>query len=386
MLIWLLSAGNFVVGMGAFVVVGLLPPIASGFGIGADQAGWLMTAYALAYAIGSPLGVALTGRLPRRWLMSAALGGFGAAAALSALAPSFDTLLAARVLAALSAGLFTPIAAAVAAAQAPPAARGRILARVFFGLTLAQVLGVPTGAYVAHVAGWRAAFALVALLAIPLSLALWRRIPADLAFQPTALRALAAALSDGRAMLAVSFTAFFMAAIYTLYTYLAPLLQAGMGFDGATVSLALLIFGFGAVAGNLLGGVLGDRLGPARTLTLLAGTQVVLMPTFALLPLPLTALWALLFLWSVFGWSFMAPQQMRLIALAPERQAVLLALNAAAIYVGAAIGGAVGGWTLGGAGALALGPVAGALGLIPLGVLWASARLEFAIDKAHLSR
>ena len=376
MLIWLLSAGNFVIGMGAFMVIGLMPLLAEDLGVGQGRAGTVLTIYALAYAIGSPLLVALTGRVPRRALLAAAMGLFGLAALGAALAPTLPLLLAARVAGALGAGLFSPLAAATAAGLSPPAGRGRALARVFFGLTLAQVIGVPAGAWLAYSLSWHLAFLIVAVLALPVVVGVLRVVPRDLAFQPTTLRGLGAALADLRGLVTTAYTALFLGAVYILFTYIAALLQQQMGYDGSGVSLFLFVFGIGAVGGNLLGGVLADRLGPQRTLTLLAGAQVLLMPLFSLLPMPDALLLSLGLVWSLAGWSFMPSQQMRLIEMAPERQNVNLALNAAAIYAGAGLGGWVGGMVIEAFGLRATGLAAGLAMTLALSNLWLAARLR----------
>ncbi len=377
MLIWLLSAGNFVIGMGAFMVIGLMPLLAEDLGVGQGRAGTVLTIYALAYAIGSPLLVALTGRVPRRALLAAAMGLFGLAALGAALAPTLPLLLAARVAGALGAGLFSPLAAATAAGLSPPAGRGRALARVFFGLTLAQVIGVPAGAWLAYSLSWHLAFLIVAVLAAaPVVVGVLRVVPRDLAFQPTTLRGLGAALADLRGLVTTAYTALFLGAVYILFTYIAALLQQQMGYDGSGVSLFLFVFGIGAVGGNLLGGVLADRLGPQRTLTLLAGAQVLLMPLFSLLPMPDALLLSLGLVWSLAGWSFMPSQQMRLIEMAPERQNVNLALNAAAIYAGAGLGGWAGGMVIEAFGLRATGLAAGLAMTLALGNLWLAARLR----------
>ena len=376
MLIWLLSAGNFVIGMGAFMVIGLMPLLAEDLGVGQGRAGTVLTIYALAYAIGSPLLVALTGRVPRRALLAAAMGLFGLAALGAALAPTLPLLLAARVAGALGAGLFSPLAAATAAGLSPPAGRGRALARVFFGLTLAQVIGVPAGAWLAYSLSWHLAFLIVAVLALPVVVGVLRVVPRDLAFQRTTLRGLGAALADLRGLVTTAYTALFLGAVYILFTYIAALLQQQMGYDGSGVSLFLFVFGIGAVGGNLLGGVLADRLGPQRTLTLLAGAQVLLMPLFSLLPMPDALLLSLGLVWSLAGWSFMPSQQMRLIEMAPERQNVNLALNAAAIYAGAGLGGWVGGMVIEAFGLRATGLAAGLAMTLALGNLWLAARLR----------
>ena len=149
-----------------------------------------------------------------------------------------------------------------------------------------------------------------------------------------------------------------------------------MGYARNGISAAFLTFGFGAVAGNLLGGRLADEIGPGRTLVALACLEVAILPLFSLLPIPAVLLFALILLWSACGWSFMAPQQSRLIALAPERQAVVLALNAAAIYLGAAGGSAVGGAVLARYGVGALGIAGGLAALVALGNILAARALR----------
>ncbi|MCK0169189.1 MFS transporter [Jannaschia sp. S6380] len=342
-LIPVLSLANFVIGMGAFLVVGALTPIARGLSMSAAEAGSVLTVYALSYAVLSPVLVALTGRIGRRRVMTAGMVLFAAGATASALAPSEGWLLAARVLAASGAGMTTPVAAAVAVALAPPEARGRVLARVFLGLTLAQVAGVPFGSWVAYAHGWRAAFVLVAGLAALAAVAIWIRVPAGLSFQPVRLADLAAVLRAPRLMLAILFTASFLGAIYVPFTYVAPLLETTLGLGRDGVTLALVIAGAGAVVGNLAGGRMSDRLGPYRSLLILACLQVGLMPLLSLLPVPLAAAFALIFVWMAAGYAFNAGQQVRLVALAGARAPVALSLHAASIYLGAAIGAAAGG-------------------------------------------
>ena len=379
-LIAILSACNFIIGMGAFVIVGLVDPIATDLRISVTAAGGLLTVYALGYAVLSPLLVAATGRIGRRRVLFYGLAIFAAANALLATLPGLVPLYGARLMAAAGAGMVTPVTAAVAAGLSAPENRGRALASVFFGLTLAQVAGVPVGSWIAYTFGWRVAFAIVALAALPCLWLIWTRVPAGLSFAPVALRDLGRVLGNVTQMAAVLFTASFLGGIYVVFTFLAPLLTQTMGYGRDGITLVLVVFGFGAVLGNLAGGWLTDRIGPMKTLTLLCLAQIVLMALFSSLPVPVAALLALVFTWSVFGWSFVAPQQLRLITLAPEEASVLLALNAAAIYVGAALGSALGGAVLEGFGLNALG-IAGAI--VGLGAL---AHLLWSHRRANLER
>lgn len=367
-----LSAANFAIGMGAFVVIGVLSPIAESFSLSSAEAGWVMTTYALAYAVASPLLVAITGGVDRRAVLTIGLAIFSVAAGLSALATDASLLFAARVATAFGAGLITPVAAGVAAAASAPERRGKALAAAFFGLTLAQVLGVPAGAWLGYSFGWQTVFALTALLGAAALIMVRAHVPAGLPFQVTSLASLRAALTDLKTVLAILFTVLNIGAVYVFYTYTAPVLETRMGFTRNGVSLFLLAFGFGAVAGNLLGGFFTDRIGAFRTLALVGVAQVLFLPFYSFLPAPEWALFAHAFIWSTFGWCFAASQQTRLISLAPERANVMLALNAASIYVGVSLGSWIGGAAIAIAGLDALGLVGAGVAALALIALFAS--------------
>lgn len=371
-----LSACNFVIGIGAFAIIGFLEPLGADLGRTPAQAGQLMTIYAVAYAVLSPLLVAISGNVGRRRIMAAGFALYALAALMCALAPNFAVLGGARVLAAAGAGIFTPLAAAVAAGLYPEAQRAKVLAAVFFGLTISQVIGVPAGSWIAYTFGWRWALWLVFALAVPCIWLIWTRVPAGLKFQPVSMRDLRNLMGEGRVMLAIGFTASFIGAQYVLFTYIAPLLAQTMGFERNGITLVLMVSGLGAVAGNIMGGYLSDRFGWRITLTALCLVQMCVMPMFSLLPLSVPQLFVLIFLWAMGSWSFMAAQQVRLIKLAGHRAPVVLALNAAAIYVGAAIGSAVGGVMITVYGLSALGVTAGVGAAFALAHLTLSARLR----------
>ena len=376
----MLAALNFTVGFGAFVVVGVVPPLALAFGVTEAAAGQVMTAYAVAYALASPVAVALTGRWDRRSVLMLGALLFALGAVACALASSFALLLAARVVMAFGGGLATPVAAAVSLGLVRADERGRALALVFGGLTLAQAVGVPAGAWIGYGFGWPAAFAAAAALAL-LSAAMLGRLPRGLAAPVTRLATLREALARPDLVAAVAFTAAFIAGLYVLYTFLAAFMEARLGLGRDGVALVLLVYGAGAVAGNWMGGRLSDRIGPRRTLVGLCLAQPVLMGATTLLPFDaspagIAAATVVLFLWAASSWAFMVPQQARLAALDEARTPVLFALNAAAIYLGASLGAAAGGAVLAGTGYAALGPAGGALCLLALATLPLAARLR----------
>jgi DHA1 family inner membrane transport protein len=384
-----LAFANFAIGIGAFVVVGVLSPIASGFELTHAQAGMVMSIYALAYAVGSPVAITATGRLDRRSVIMIGMGIFLIASVLCALAANAETLLVARALGALGAGMVTPVGAAIAVAKSPPERRGAALSFVILGLTLAQVAGIPIGSFLGYTAGWRATFWLVAAItALALAGVAWRvpRIQTPV----TNLASLGRTLASPVLMPAILVTASMMSAVWILFTYLAPLLEDRMGYSRDGITFILVVFGAGAVIGNMIGGRLSDWIGPARSLILVAIALILVLPLFSLLPMPDTALVALAFVWGVVGWAFMAPQQSRIIALSPENQNVSLSLNASAIYAGAAIGSAAGGAIVDGLGFAALGWTSGlaliaVLGhiLFSLWLTWRARRFEAGVDAAE---
>ncbi|WP_027135484.1 MFS transporter [Geminicoccus roseus] len=362
----LLALANFAVGVAAFMVIGMLSPIAGDFAIPHWEAGWMMTIYAVVYALTSPVLVSATGRFDRRAVLTLGLGVLALGALLCALAPSYQLVLAGRAVMAGGAGLVTPVTTAIAVATVAPEHRGRALATVFGGFTIAQTFGVPAGVWLGYQFGWRLTFVIVASLAVLVTLVLRRLVPKAIAVQPTSLATLAGVLATPALLLAVLFTACFMAGAFTVYTYLAPFLEERHGLGAAGITAMLVIFGIGGVIGNALGGLFTDRIGASRTLVTLGMAVVALVPFLTLLHWPPLAMAVMVLVWSVLGWSANVAQQARLAALDPKRAPVLLALNASAIYVGTSIGSAVGGQVIARSGYDLLGPAAASLTLLSL--------------------
>ncbi len=341
-----LSTGNFVVGLGAFVVIGLVSPIAAAFGATPEEAGRVMTWYAMAYALGAPLATALSGSISRRFVLTGGLALFAFGSILGALAPSLFLLEVSRILVAIGAGLFTPGAAAVAVATSAPEKRAQALSMVFAGLTLAQVIGVPLGAWAGYAFGFASTFWAVAILAGAAAVLVYAVVPANLAFQPTSLGVLGETLTTPRLLLPILYTTTIMAAVYVVYTFLGPLIEERYGFGRDGVTVYLLLFGGAAVFGNFIGGFSADRFGPSRTLMAISILQMLLLPIIAVAPVGPITMGVLCVIWSLSGWSFMTPQQSRLVAIGPDRAPVMLSLNASAIYLGVAIGSAIGSMAL----------------------------------------
>jgi DHA1 family inner membrane transport protein len=362
-LLLLLSFGTLVVGVGAFGVVGVMTPLSRDLALSPVGASWVMSAYAVAYAIGSPVATSLTGRFDRRIVLVAGMALFGLGALIDALAASATQLYLGRMVMALGSGIYSPAAAGVAIASVPPERRGKALATVYGGLTVAQVIGVPVAAYVGYTVGWPWLFAAVACGACLMAATLSARVPAGIRVAPATLRDLGATLTDVRLAIAILLTVTTMGAAWIPYTFLAPMIEEKTGGGPEIVGILLVVYGLGAVAGNMLGGFLTDRIGPNRALAVSTLGPIPFMAALTLLPWGPWLGAFLLFGWAGVGWSIAVAQQSRLVMLDPARTQVLLSLQAACIYLGAAIGSSIAGYAkaIGGIPALGIAAVSVAL-------------------------
>lgn len=341
-----LALGNFAVGTGALVIAGVLPDIAQDLRVAPAAAGQLITVYAIAYAIGSPLLGSLAAGVERRRLLIGAALLYALANLLAAVAAGFDWLIVARILAAVGAALFSPTAAAVASTLVRPEQTARAIGMVFGGFVVSTVLGVPLGTWIGSSFGWPATFWFVATLTTGAALILGVTLPRGIRSRGAGLGALRRTLGHGRLVLALSIAAASMASQFIPFTYVAVMLSTLAGASANEITLIFFVFGIASVVGNHLGGRAADRFG--TTPALLAG-MLVLPVLFAGLPLlsygvAVAAL--MLALWGMAGFSFSAPQQARLVSLAPELSGVLLALHASSLYIGQAIGAAIGAFVL----------------------------------------
>ena len=345
-LLWL-TLGAFAIGTEGFMIAGLLPAMARDLNVGVPAVGHLVTAFSLAYAIGAPVMAVLTAGVERRNLLAFAMAGFSLANLLAALAPGYIELLAARLLLALSAASFMPAASGYAAMLGGLERRGRALSMVTNGLTLAIIAGVPLGVVVGQSFGWRATFLAVAALATLALIGVLARIPSQAPGSTASLgeRVALAGRSDVLAVLATSVLT--VAGTFTVYTYLGVFLAHVAGIGPQGLALVLLGFGIASAAGARLGGAMADHWGARHTviigcgLTLLAYLVLSLGAVFG----PARAMLALvpaILLWGLASWGLMTAQQARLVSLTPALASVSLSLNSSAIYLGSAMGAAVG--------------------------------------------
>ncbi|MEU9163341.1 MFS transporter [Streptomyces sp. NPDC048424] len=340
-----LALGAFAVGTSGYVVTGVLPQLSAELSVPLSTAGLLTTSFAVAYAIGSPLlAVALGGRR-RRPLIVAALLVAAAGNALAAVAPDFGVLLAARIVTAVGAAVFTPAATAVAAELSGPERRARAAAWVFGGLVTATIVGVPAGTLLVGPLGYQGVFWLVAAFCAASAVAVAVAVPAVAAPPRVTLRQRLEVAADTRVVTVLGITLAASLGVFTVYTYAAPVLAETVGAHGTGLSLLLFGYGIGGAIGNVLGGVAADRYGYRTPLLVAVSGSVIALSVLSVVHSTAIAA-ALLFLWGVSSWGFNPPVQRRLLELSPGAGSLLLALNASALYLGIGLSGVLGGAAL----------------------------------------
>ena len=262
-----LTLSAFAIGTTEFVIVGLLPTVAADLSISIPSAGLLVSLYALGVAIGAPVLTALTGKLPRKALLLALMALFTTGNLLAWQAPSYETLVAARILTGLAHGVFFSIGSTIATGLVPrdkaASAIAIAIAIMFTGLTVALVTGVPLGTFIGQHFGWRETFLAVAALSVVSFIGSALFVPRNLAHTPPAsLLQQAKVLAEPRLLLVYAKTAIGYGGTFIPFTFLAPILTDLSGFSASAVGWVMLVYGVSVAVGNLWGGKLADRLGP----------------------------------------------------------------------------------------------------------------------------
>jgi MFS transporter, DHA1 family, inner membrane transport protein len=354
-----LAMGGFAIGTTEFASMSLLPLFAADFHVDEPAAGHAISAYALGVVLGAPLIAVLGARFARRTQLLALMTVFGLGNAVTALAPSFDWMMAARFLSGLPHGAYFGIAALEAAALVAYDRRSQAVGRLMLGLTCATIVGVPLANLIGQAAGWRASFGLVALLALLTVLLCARYAPRDRAQQSDPLRELGA-LKRGPVWITLAIGAIGFGGMFAVYTYLATTLVEVTRVSTAVVPFFLALFGVGATLGNLFVPRFADR-----ALMPTVGA-ILLFATAALLVFPLVAGNAWLLAVDVFAIgasvALGAVLQTRLMDVAGDAQALAAALNHSAFNTANALGPFLGGLAIRqGLGWTSTGPVGAAL-------------------------
>lgn len=373
--LYLFALANLVLGTGAFVLTGILQPLAASLHVSVAAAGQVTTAYALASALLAPLAMLATGRWPRKRAILAALALFTAGSALCAAATSLPVLLLGRVL--MGAGsVYSALAAGVAVALVAPERRGRALALTFLGMSLSYAAGVPLGTWLGFTYGWQvpvwvvtgACVAVMGLLAVVL--------PRHIDAPGASFQGLGAAARHWPILRVWLRTLLFFTAIFCVFAYVGPVLLALNPLTPAQLSFTLVMFGLSGVAGTIVGGLAVDRIGPVRTM----GLQLAVLACMMVL-VPLTrghhALTVLVFvLWGMAGFGLTAPQQVLLVTRSAQQAPLLISLNGSMVFVGTALGAVISGAFVGTLGFDKLSWVGLPFALFALATVWFDTQLQ----------
>jgi len=343
-----LTLGAYAIGTTEFVIVGLIPTIAADLGVSLPSAGLLVSLYALGVAVGAPVLTALTGRVPRKTLLVALMVLFTLGNVIAWMAPSYGSLIVARVLTGLAHGVFFSIGSIIATSVVPKEKAASAIAIMFTGLTVALVTGVPLGTCIGQHLGWRATFLAVAALGVVALIGSLLFVPRNLQrSEPATFGQQLSVLAQPRLLLVYAITALGYGGTFLSFTYLASILQDVTGFSPNAVSGVLLVYGVSVAIGNLWGGRLADRRGPIPALKLIFGllALVLFALTFTahntwLVLLTVLALGAVAF-GNVPGLQVYVVKQAQ--RFAPQAADVASGLNIAAFNVGIAMGASLGG-------------------------------------------
>ena len=372
-----LATGGFALGTGEFASMGLLPDVARSIAVSIPVAGHMISAYALGVVIGAPVIAAAFARAPRRAMLVGLMILFAAANIASAAASSYGFVVTARFVSGLPHGAYFGIASLVAASLVPPDKRAGAVARMMLGLSVANVVGVPFATWVGQIAGWRAAFLIVAglglLTALLVRLCLTPMPAADGASPLTEL----GALRRPQVWLTLGIAAIGFGGMFAVYSYITPTLIEVTGTTQNVVPVLLAVVGAGMVAGSLFGGWLADR-GIMRAIGLLLPLNILVLAAFAFSAHNLVAVTINLFMIGFAGLAIGPALQTRLMDVAADAQTLAAALNHSAFNMANALGAWLGGLSIAaGLGWTSTGPIGAALsaaGLVIYGFARRAAR------------
>jgi MFS transporter, DHA1 family, inner membrane transport protein len=338
-----LTVGAFAIGMTEFVIMGLLPNVADDLHVSISSAGQLITMYALGVAVGAPILTILTHRIPQKMLLCLLMVLFILGNGISVFAPSYAILMGARMLTALTHGTFFGVGAVIASNLVRPDKRAGAVSIMMSGLTIANIIGVPLGTFIGQHMGWRSSFGLIAIVGIVALIGILIFIPQIRQDKPASIVQQITTLAQPKLLLYLLIGALGNASLFTVFTYITPLLEQVTGFTEHSVTWILVLFGCGVTIGNIVGGKLADwKLMPSILglyfmicviLTIFAFT--VHSPVFSVLTI---------FLWGAFSFAVMPGMQVRIMSLAQAAPALASTTSHSAGNLGNATGAFIGGW------------------------------------------
>lgn len=329
--IFILVIGTFIIGTDDFVIAGLLPYISNDMNVTIAAAGQLVTVFAIAYAIGAPIFGTLTMNLPLKSLLVVSMLVFAIANALSAMVTSFEMLFVTRILAALAAAIFTPLAMTASTSLVSDKMRGKALSFILAGITMGLVIGAPIGTWIGNAVTWRYSFVFVTVVSFITVIGVLLFLPkmereAELSIRER-LRGFNKIILLTLCVNIIVTTCGFMT-----YTYIAPIITGITNVEN--ISVFLMLFGIGALFGNLVGGYFTDKIGAPKTLKLSLGGFALLLAAFSLLSLLNPSTFAIVLvsivaiLWGIPGFGMNPALNSFLISLNPKQAQMVLSFSA----------------------------------------------------------
>ena len=322
--------------------MGLLPLIAADLEVSIPTAGLLVSAYAVGVMVGAPLMTLTTGHIRRRTLLIGLAAIFTIGNLMAALADSYGMLMAARIVTSLNHGAFFGVGSVVAASVVPPGRAASAVAAMFLGLTLATVVGVPLATWTGEQLGWRAPFWGIAILGLVTMAALRWTLPDRAAPKSRGALAELRMLGRGTVLAALLLTVLGASAMFTVYTYIVPILQQETGASVGFVTAMLVVYGLGLTVGNWLGGRYADRSVDRTLMISLAGLSLVLIAFSEMVQFAIPVA-GLVFVWGVASFAIVPPLQVRVMTAAADAPNLASAINIGAFNLGNAVGAALGG-------------------------------------------
>ncbi|MFC3842806.1 MFS transporter [Paenibacillus sp. MAH-36] len=340
-----LTAGAFAIGMTEFVIMGLLPNVAEDLHVTISQAGQLITSYAMGVAIGAPILALFTNKLPQKLLLCLLMGVFILGNAISVIAPNYAILMGARIVTALAHGTFFGVGGVIAVHLVRPDRRAAAISIMMAGLTIANIMGVPFGTFIGQQLGWRASFGAIVLMGIVSLIGIMFLIPRVQQEKSAGILQQFRALTQPKLLLMLLMGALGSGSLFTVFTYITPLLEQVTGFSEHRVAWILVLFGFGVTFGNIIGGKLADwKLMPAL-LGNYAALALILVIFNITVHLPAAAV-ITIFVWGAAAFGILPGLQLRIMTMAKDAPMLASTSNHSANNLGNASGAFIGGWVI----------------------------------------
>ncbi|MDT9717400.1 MFS transporter [Paenibacillus sp. ClWae2A] len=345
--VYVLAIAAFVVGTVELILGGILDLIATDLQLSLAKAGYLISIFSLVYALSAPILLNMTARFERKKVYMCTLFVFLISNLISAFSTSFYMLMAGRALGAATGSLIFVLSLTLAARIVEPQYKGRAVGTITMGGSASLILGVPLGIFVGNLAGWREVFMLIAILTAVVMVAIWIAMDRVQPIPAVSLKKQLTALWNPKMLAIHATTLLVLAGHLTLYAYFTPFLQETLGASATMVTFIYMMFGIAAVAGGGIGGMLSDRLHPAKAIVIVLIPFIVSMAVIPFsVQLPLIAFLLLLSIWSALSWTVTPVQNSLIIKTSPETAETLISTNSGIAHAGIALGTYIGGMVI----------------------------------------